>query len=50
MLQAKTSPTSYGFFVMEILEAAITSPWVYLAIFVVVAVDAFLPAVPSEIW
>lgn len=44
----EASPNPYGFFVMEILEAAITSPWVYLAIVVVVAVDAFLPAVPSE--
>lgn len=33
---------------MGVLEAAITSPWAYLAIFVVVAIDAFLPAVPSE--
>ena len=26
----------------------VTSPWVYLVIFVVTAVDAFFPAVPGE--
>ena len=33
---------------MEALEAAITSPWAYLAIFAIAALDAFFPAVPSE--
>lgn len=31
-----------------LLTSAITSPWVYLAIFAVALVDAFLPVVPSE--
>lgn len=33
---------------MEALEAAITSPWAYLAIFAIAALDAFFPIVPSE--
>lgn len=33
---------------MDVLEAAITSPWAYLAIFGIAALDAFLPVVPSE--
>lgn len=30
------------------LEAAITSPWVYLVVFAVALLDAFFPLVPSE--
>ncbi|MDP9796626.1 membrane protein DedA with SNARE-associated domain [Catenuloplanes nepalensis] len=33
---------------IELLEAAVTSPWVYLAIFGLALLDAFFPAVPSE--
>lgn len=33
---------------MEALETAITSPWAYLAVFAIAALDAFFPAVPSE--
>lgn len=33
---------------LELLESAISSPWVYLAIFAVALLDAFLPIVPSE--
>lgn len=32
----------------ELIGSVMASPWVYLAIFVVCAVDAFLPAAPSE--
>ncbi|MDR7325414.1 MULTISPECIES: DedA family protein [Catenuloplanes] len=33
---------------IELLEAAVTSPWVYLALFGVALLDAFFPAVPGE--
>lgn len=33
--------------VMEALEAAISSPWVYLVVFIIAALDAFFPIVPS---
>ncbi|TYP87574.1 DedA family protein [Blastococcus xanthinilyticus] len=32
----------------DLLEATLTSPWVYLAIFALVALDAVLPLLPSE--
>ncbi len=34
--------------VVELLDAAVTSPWFYLALFLVAMIDAFFPAVPSE--
>ncbi|MEV5408475.1 DedA family protein [Thermopolyspora sp. NPDC052614] len=34
--------------ILDFLEQAITSPWVYAAIALVAAVDAFFPVVPSE--
>jgi membrane-associated protein len=34
--------------VLDLLHQTITSPWVYLVIFLVTAVDAFFPAVPGE--
>ncbi len=34
--------------ILATLEHLVTSPWVYLLVFAVVAVDAFLPVVPSE--
>ncbi|TDC78450.1 DedA family protein [Micromonospora sp. KC606] len=34
--------------VLDLLRHTVTSPWVYLVIFVVTAVDAFFPAVPAE--
>ncbi|MFG1949841.1 DedA family protein [Micromonospora sp. NPDC048830] len=34
--------------VLDVLHGTITSPWVYLVIFVVTAVDAVFPAVPGE--
>lgn len=33
---------------MELVEAAMSSPWVYLALFGLAALDAFFPLVPSE--
>ncbi|MDR7273777.1 DedA family protein [Catenuloplanes atrovinosus] len=33
---------------IELLESAVTSPWVYLALFALAVLDAFFPAVPSE--
>src|SRR4051812_40105979 len=33
---------------IELLEAAITSPWAYLALFAIAALDGFFPVVPSE--
>lgn len=33
---------------MEMLESAITSPWVYLALFAIAVLDGFFPVVPSE--
>jgi membrane-associated protein len=33
---------------IEMLEAAITSPWVYLALFAIATLDGFFPIVPSE--
>jgi membrane-associated protein len=33
---------------IELLEGAITSPWVYLALFAISTIDGFLPIVPSE--
>jgi membrane protein DedA with SNARE-associated domain len=33
---------------VELLESAITSPWVYLALFGVALLDAFFPVVPAE--
>jgi membrane protein DedA with SNARE-associated domain len=34
--------------VLDLLHQTVTSPWVYLVIFAVTAVDAFFPAVPGE--
>ncbi|MEV6706190.1 DedA family protein [Micromonospora wenchangensis] len=34
--------------VLDLLHHTVTSPWVYLVIFVVTAVDAFFPVVPGE--
>ncbi|MEU2612331.1 DedA family protein [Micromonospora sp. NPDC007271] len=34
--------------VLDLLQQTATSPWAYLVIFVVTAVDAFFPAVPGE--
>lgn len=34
--------------ILDFLHQTITSPWVYVAILLVAAVDAFFPAVPSE--
>ncbi|MFC8846668.1 MULTISPECIES: DedA family protein [unclassified Micromonospora] len=34
--------------VLDLLHDTVTSPWVYLVIFVVTAVDAVFPAVPGE--
>ncbi|MGK5442767.1 DedA family protein [Micromonospora sp. URMC 105] len=34
--------------VLDLLHHTVTSPWVYLVIFAVTAVDAFFPAVPGE--
>ncbi|MEU8801923.1 VTT domain-containing protein [Spirillospora sp. NPDC048819] len=34
--------------VMGVVDTAVTSPWFYLALFAVAAVDAFFPVVPSE--
>ncbi|TDB71235.1 DedA family protein [Micromonospora sp. KC723] len=34
--------------VLDLLRHTVTSPWVYLVIFAVTAVDAFFPAVPGE--
>lgn len=31
-----------------VLDTAVTSPWFYLALFVVAALDGFFPVVPSE--
>jgi membrane-associated protein len=33
---------------IDILESAITSPWVYLALFAIAVLDGFFPVVPSE--
>ncbi|RJL22073.1 DedA family protein [Bailinhaonella thermotolerans] len=33
---------------VELARQAITSPWIYLAVFAFAAVDAFLPLLPSE--
>lgn len=33
---------------MEMLESAITSPWVYLALFAIAVLDGFFPVVPAE--
>lgn len=33
---------------IELLESAITSPWVYLALFAIAVLDGFFPVVPSE--
>ncbi|RKS73524.1 membrane protein DedA with SNARE-associated domain [Actinomadura pelletieri DSM 43383] len=33
---------------MGLLDTAVTSPWFYLALFVVAALDGFFPVVPSE--
>jgi membrane-associated protein len=33
---------------IELLESAVTSPWVYLALFAVSLLDAFFPIVPGE--
>jgi membrane protein DedA with SNARE-associated domain len=33
---------------MNLVEGAMGSPWVYLALFAFAAIDAFFPAVPSE--
>lgn len=33
---------------IELLESAVTSPWVYLALFAVALLDAFFPVVPGE--
>ncbi|MFG2056532.1 DedA family protein [Micromonospora sp. NPDC048930] len=34
--------------VLDLLQQTVTSPWVYLVIIAVTAVDAFFPAVPGE--
>jgi membrane protein DedA with SNARE-associated domain len=34
--------------IVELVEGAMSSPWVLLALFAVAAIDAFFPAVPSE--
>jgi membrane protein DedA with SNARE-associated domain len=34
--------------VLDLLHQTVTSPWVYLVIFAVTAVDAFFPVVPGE--
>lgn len=34
--------------VLDLLHHTVTSPWVYLVIFVVTAVDAFFPVIPGE--
>ena len=34
--------------VLDLLHDTVTSPWVYLVIFGLTAVDAFFPAVPGE--
>ncbi|WP_067464866.1 DedA family protein [Actinomadura macra] len=34
--------------VVEFLHTAVTSPWFYLALFAVAAIDGFFPVVPSE--
>lgn len=34
--------------VLDLLHQTVTSPWVYLVIFLVTAVDAFFPAIPGE--
>ena len=33
---------------IDVLESAITSPWVYLALFAIAVLDGFFPVVPSE--
>ncbi|MFD0690244.1 DedA family protein [Actinomadura fibrosa] len=33
---------------LDLLHTAVTSPWFYLALFAVAAIDGFFPAVPSE--
>lgn len=33
---------------LDLLRGTVTSPWVYLLIFGLTAVDAFFPAVPGE--
>lgn len=33
---------------IDLLETAITSPWVYLALFAIATLDGFFPVVPSE--
>jgi membrane-associated protein len=34
--------------VLDVIHQAMSSPWIYLALFLVAAVDAFFPVVPSE--
>ena len=34
--------------ITELVEHAVGSPWVYLALFAFAAIDAFFPIVPSE--
>ena len=36
--------------IMDLVEGAMDSPWVYLAILAFAALDAFFPIVPSESW
>lgn len=43
-----TGPGAYRRCMIELLEAAITSPWVYLALFAIATLDGFFPVVPSE--
>jgi membrane protein DedA with SNARE-associated domain len=33
---------------LDLLAPVISSPWLYLVVFLAVAVDGFLPVVPSE--
>lgn len=33
---------------VEALEGAMSTPWIYLAVFAIAAIDAFFPVVPSE--
>src|SRR5690349_836048 len=34
--------------ILNLLDGAMTSPWIYAALFALAALDGFLPVVPSE--
>src|SRR3954454_1442217 len=34
--------------ILNLLDGAMTSPWIYAALFALAAIDGFLPLVPSE--